>query len=328
MADNKPENSHSKARPRVPRHIKNLIKLILVAVILYYVSIQIGRHWSEIVNYDWHIDPWLLGLSVIAHVITFVMFSMVWCLIISGFGHRVSLRHGFKLSYISNLGRYLPGKFWTIFAMAYLARRLDIKEEESMASWIIALIFALPTGFLIGFITVIFYPQILSDKISAELGTSVYLFSGLTLLASILLIFAPKWTLALLNYFLKLIRRPSIAFKVDRLTALKIYGGYIASWIMYGFSFWLFIHSVLDNPVIPVAGAVGMYVFAYQIGYVAIFTPGGIGVREFALWVMLEPFIGKVAIGVAIAARLWNIIVELLSTLIALAIKLPPEKPQ
>jgi uncharacterized membrane protein YbhN (UPF0104 family) len=322
----KTNNKPSQIRPLVPRYIKNLLKLVLVAVVLYFVSKQISRHWGEIVNYDWNISPWMLGLSIITHIVTFVMFSLVWCQIISGFGYNVSVKHGFKLSYISNLGRYLPGKFWTIFAMAYLARRLDIKEEESMASWIIALIFALPTGFLIGFITVIFYPQILSDKISAELGLSVYIFSGLTLLASILLIFAPKWTLALLNYFLKLIHRPAITFKVDRLTALKIYGGYIASWIMYGISFWIFLHSVLDSPTVPAAGTIGMYVFAYQIGYVAIFTPGGIGVREFALWVMLEPYIGKVAIGVAVAARLWNIVVELISTMIALAIKLPSEK--
>ena len=113
----------------LPRLIKNALKLILVVILLYFISKQVAHHWNAIIDYDWTINPWLLALSVVSHAVTFVLFSKVWCFIISGFGYRVKVRHGFKLAYISNLGRYLPGKFWTIFGMAYLARRLGIKEE-------------------------------------------------------------------------------------------------------------------------------------------------------------------------------------------------------
>jgi len=326
MTDINKQDESKPARPTMSRAIKNIIKLVLAAVLLYFVVRQISRNWGEIVDYDWSVNPWLLALSVISHVVTFIMFSRVWCFIISGFGYDIKLKYGFKLAYISNLGRYLPGKFWTIFGIAYLAKKLGIKEEESVASYIMAQIFALPTGFLIGFVAVVFYPHILSDKIGTEIGTSIYVFFALTVLGSLLLIFAPSKTLALLNVLLKLIKRPAITFKVGRMTALKIFVGYTVSWIMYGFSFWLFVNSVLDHPAVPTAGTIGIYVFAYQIGFIAIFTPGGIGVREFALWVMLEPFIGKVAIGLAVAARLWNIIVELVATIVALAIKMPSEK--
>ncbi len=315
-----------KAIGRIPKSVKSLIKFTLLAIVLFVVFKQIGRNWHEIIHYDWSINVWLLMLSIMAQALTFLMFSNVWCMIISGFGYDVSLKHGFKLAYISNLGRYLPGKFWTIFGMAYLARRLDIKEEESVASWVIAIIFSLPTAFLISFITVIIYPEILSDKISAEIGITAYVFFGITLIGSFLLIFLPSRTLALLNFFLKLIKRPAVNFRVSSFTALKIYFGYFLSWAFYGFSFWLFLNSILANPHSPLAGTIGIYVFAYQIGFIAIFTPSGIGVREFALWVMLKPYIGEIAVGVAVATRLWNTVVELISAFIALAIKLPPEK--
>ena len=133
-------------------------------------------------------------------------------------------------------------------------------------------------------------------------------------------------TLFILNKFLKILKRPTIIFKVDKLTALKIYSGYFLSWLLFGISFWCFLYAILDNPNISFFPSVGAYVFAYQMGFIAVFTPGGLGIREFALWSMLAPSMGSIAIGVAIAARIWNIIAELISAVVAFSIKLPQKK--
>jgi uncharacterized membrane protein YbhN (UPF0104 family) len=64
----------------------------------------------------------------------------------------------------------------------------------------------------------------------------------------------------------------------------------------------------------------GSFVVAYLIGYLAIFAPGGIGARELVLTGVLSPFIGPIAAGVAVAARLWNLLAEALAAIIALVI--------
>lgn len=303
--------------------IKNSIKFILLAIILYFITKAIISNWNEIVNYDWSVNIWLLLLSIVCHIFTFAVFSKAWCYIIRGFNYDVPLKYGFKLGYIGNLGRYLPGKVWAIFGMAYLAKKLNIKEEESVASWVIAVIFSLPTAFLISFVTVIIYPELISEELRSHLGISLYVLSVIVLVLSLALIFMPSKTLALFNVFLKLIKRKPINFQVSTLLAFKIYMTYLISWLLFGISFWIFIHAITDNLSIPFWAGAGAYVFAYQVGFVAIFTPGGIGVREFALYSMLEPYFGSVAIGIAVAARLWNIVAEILSAIYAFAVKLP-----
>ncbi len=301
----------------------NLVKLILTAVILYYIFRTLSRHWNEVVTYDWTINYGLLALSVFFHLVTFAIQAGVWCILISGFGYKIPFKYGFKISYITNLGRYLPGKVWAVFGMAYLAKKLGIKGEASVTSWIIAIIFSLPTAFLGSFLILIFYPELLSDALREKMGITIYVLAVIMLAGSLFLIITPNKTLSLFNIFLKIIRRPAIVFDVSKVTALKIYLGYFLSWISFGFSFWLLLHAIIPDPQIPLLAGIGAYVFAYQIGFVAIFTPGGIGVREFALWSMLTPYIGSVAIGVAIAARIWNIIAEIIAAVIALVIKLP-----
>ena len=96
----------------------------------------------------------------------------------------------------------------------------------------------------------------------------------------------------------------------------------IASWVLYGLSFWLFMISILPDAHVPIVAAVGAFVNGYIIGYVALFSPGGFGVRELIVTLLLGPYIGAAAAGVAVASRIWNLSVEVLALVIAWRIKL------
>lgn len=308
--------------------LKNIIKFTLVILLLYFIGKKISEHWVEIVAYEWNIDYPMLLLSVLLHAITFMAFSKVWCYLISGFGYTVPLKYGFKLAYIGTLGRYLPGKVWSIFGMAYLAKKIGIKEEESISSWIIVIVFSLPTAFLISFVTLMVYPSLMTEQLRESLGYTFYYLSALTLIGSLILIIVPNKAFGIFNVVLKKIGRHEINFKITPFTALKIYIGYTISWLLFGISFYYFLQAITVEPTIPFFAAAGAYVFAYQIGFVAIFSPGGVGIREFAMLTILDPYFGSVSVGIAVAARLWNIVVELLSAVVALWIKLPQNNDQ
>ena len=84
--------------------------------------------------------------------------------------------------------------------------------------------------------------------------------------------------------------------------------------------------NVMDQPSIPIVAGVGAFVLAYEIGYLAVFAPGGIGARELVLITILTPFLGPVASGLAVAARVWNLVTEFIAALIALLIKFDKDK--
>jgi uncharacterized membrane protein YbhN (UPF0104 family) len=298
------------------------IRIILILVILYFVYVQLSKNWQEAVNYSWQINIPILILSLVLHLITFVFFSYVWSFIIGAFGYRVKLRHAFKISYIANLGRYIPGKIWPVFGMAYLARQLKINEESSVTSWAIAMIFTLPSAFMAGAICVLFSPELFESGISGFAGTAFYLALLVIFIISLILIVWPGAVFSLVNKILKRLKRPTINFNINIKTALFIYSGYVICWFAFGLAFWLFVSAITSSNNLPIIPSVASFIIAYQIGYLAFFAPGGIGVRELVLTAILAPYIGPVAAGIAVAARIWNIIAEIIAATIAWFIKL------
>jgi uncharacterized membrane protein YbhN (UPF0104 family) len=118
-----------------------------------------------------------------------------------------------------------------------------------------------------------------------------------------------------------LFKRPTLTFRLSVGLALKVYLGYVVCWLAYGISFWLFLHAIIAAPNVPLVAAGTTFVIAYQIGYLAFFSPGGLGVRELTMAGMLGQFVGAVASGIAVAARLWNLAAEFLAVLIAVSIR-------
>jgi hypothetical protein len=154
----------------------------------------------------------------------------------------------------------------------------------------------------------------------------LYLATGIIALISILLVVAPNRMLSLFNALLKFVKRPVVTFRLSIGLALKVYLGYLVCWMAFGVSFWMFLNGIIPNSQIPLVSAATAFVVAYQIGYLAIFTPGGLGVRELTMTGMLGQYVGSIAAGIALAARVWNLIVEFLAALIALAIRFPKQE--
>ncbi len=314
----------SSADQKGSRPLIQILKYILIIVVVYFAGKKLVDNWNEVITYDWVLNPYLLVLAVLTHILTFVLLAQVWCFLISGFGYRVSLPTAFKISYIANLGRYIPGKIWQVFGMVYLAKRAGINEEAAVASWGLAQMFAIPAAFLACLTAVAWHPELLATEISHFIGTGLYVATALVFVISVLMILIPNRTLILFNLVLRLFKRPEVRFQLNKVTALKVYVGYFVAWLVFGFSFWLFVTSIAGGVKIPVVAGIGAFVISYQIGYLTIFSPGGLGVRELILTSVMTAYLGPVAAGVAVASRLWNMVSEIIAALIALKIKLKP----
>ena len=311
------EESHLKSRMFL------ILKIILLAIVCYFVYKKFNAYWTEVVAYEWTINYGYLLISIVLHLITFVCFSKVWCILIEAFGFKVKLTHAFKISYITSLGRYLPGKLWPVVGMSYLAKQLDISEENAVVSWIVALIFTLPSAFLASMVCILITPDVFMDSLILKLDWTMYLIAVLIFIISILLIVKPNFIFSLFNILLTKFKRPTINLKITFTTAIQVYLGYFISWLLFGFSFWVFIISISPGSNIPIIPSIGAFIIAYQIGYLAFFAPGGIGVRELVLTTILSPYLGAIAATISLAARLWNMTAEIISAIIAVRIKFP-----
>jgi uncharacterized membrane protein YbhN (UPF0104 family) len=296
-------------------------KLALTIVVLYFLGRQVFTRWESVESYSWQLDYWPLLLSVGFALAAFFIFSSCWRAIIAGFGPRVSYPMGFKISYLSNLGRYIPGKIWQVFGILYLAKKEGVKPEQAAASFVLIQLFAIPSSFLVYVLAGQIEQGILIDQLALAGQGIAYILAATLIAVCALVVFYPYPFIRVANYVLQKLGRSATTFVLDKRVALLIFLGYFFGWICYGLAYWLFLVAVLGNQGPNPIAAVGLFNGAYQVGYLMLFAPGGFGPRELVMGMLLTPFVGQIGAALAIAARLWAILIETVAAVIALAIK-------
>jgi len=311
----------SNPKSKYKKPLLTAVKVILTVVIIYFLYYQVSKHWQEIKEHDWSIDYILVIISVLVALLALFVFSIIWRLIIRGFGHDIGCSKAFRIFYLSNLGRYIPGKIWQLFGILYLTAKEKIPPETAGASFVLTQMFAIPASFLVFIVSAQLEPRILVDRVALLGDNTAYLFAAVMILLSVFIVMKPNLILKWVNVVLRKMSRSEVTFRLDKIVAIKIFLGYCIAWILYGIAFWLFINSVIKSDSLSLTAAIGIFNASYQIGYLVLFAPGGFGPRELVMGVMLTPFLGPVAMAAAILSRIWAIVVESIAALAALIIK-------
>lgn len=304
------------------KQIVILLKVILTLVILFFLGKQVQGHWAEIKDFNWQFDFVYLLLSIGCGLAAFLSFALSWRGIISSFGYPVNIPASFKIMYLSNLGRYIPGKVWQVFGILYLTRKQGIPPEPAGTSFVIFQFFTIPASLLLFVFASQYDSRILIDQVKLMGPYSAIVLTVVMLAVCVAIVFWPSPFLKVINYALKKVSRPPLEFRLDKKVALVVFVGYFFSWVLYGAAFWLFLRAVTPELTLGVAAAMGIFAFAYQVGYLVLFAPGGFGPREMVMGALLTPFLGPVAAAVAVLARLWSIVIEAIAALISFFIKL------
>lgn len=299
-----------------------VVRFLLTIVVLFFVGRQVWVNWDQVKATDWQLDHlWLIIPSLIVTQLALMMFAISWRAIISGFGHRISVPKSYKIFNLSNLGRYIPGKVWQVFGMLYLAKKEGVPAEQAAASAVIAQLFLVPTSLLVYVLAAQIEPVLLTDQFSLMGKGSAYLIGALALAGCAVLIFAPQPILRLANFLLVKLGRQPANFALDKRVALQIFIGYFCGWVLFGLAYWLMLQSVLGDNAPNLIASIGLYNVAYQIGYLALFAPGGLGPREWVMGELLKPLIGPIGPAIAVLARVWSVLVDSLAAVVALIIK-------
>jgi len=319
MSEPAPENTP--APPTFRKVLGLIVKLVLTVVVLYFVGRQVWLNWDKVETTDWQVNLWYLIPSLLLTQLAVFIFAACWKRIIQGFGHTLTVTMSFKVFNLSNLGRYIPGKIWQVFGMLYLARKEGVPGEQAAASFVIVQLFTIPSSLLVYVLAAQIEPVLLTDQFAVMGKGSAYLIGALSLAACGALVFSPQPILRLANFFLKKLGRNPANFALDKRVALQIFVGYFCGWILFGLAYWLMLRSILGENSPSVIASIGLYNVAYQIGYLALFAPGGLGPREWIMGELLKPLIGPIGPAVAVLARFWSVLVDSLAAAIALIIK-------
>src|SRR5579862_3750669 len=95
---------------RLPRWVwpigKGLLAVAIVAAVAFQFWRDLGHEGLESVEIHW---PWLV-LSAVLYILGLSFSAWYWYRLLLNFGAKPTLRGAFRAYYVSQLGKYLPGK--------------------------------------------------------------------------------------------------------------------------------------------------------------------------------------------------------------------------
>jgi hypothetical protein len=143
-------------------------------------------------------------------------------------------------------------------------------------------------------------------------------------LAITLLAFAALWPHVVLRWLGPLARLAKIEPERWRLALHRraaIAAQCILGWMLLALAFGLFVMGVTSTStgrLVPLSQA---FIASYLIGYLALVAPGGLGVREGVITLLLTPMVGAgPAAGLALLSRLWITVTEIVALVPALVL--------
>jgi|APSaa5957512622_1039677.scaffolds.fasta_scaffold36981_3 glycosyltransferase 2 family protein len=293
--------------------IKNILGSIILIIIFYFLFLNLSQNWSELSANMGNLDIFLLIISLLFLLIFYLFHTFVWIQILKKQGYTVNFKEAFKIRSISEIGKYTPGKVWHIIGRTYLSSKLKIPKITTLTSMVIeTLLMLISAGFFI----------VLFSLNSQDFKTILILI--LTILG--LLAIRTKYFERVLNKLLKKTRKITNEIKINislKFTLLLLVF-YLFGWLIIGHSLFFIIKSIypqIDYSLIFIIS--GIFAASWALGYISFLTPGGLGVREGIMVLLLYPYLpNALATIVPIIIRLLTILTELVLAAISSKIKL------
>ncbi len=285
--------------------LRRLVQAILTVAVTWFIVTRVGIGISDLSDLDpalW--QPawlWLIGSSLLLFAGYLFAASLWGRMVVELGGPSLGFWASCRIFFTANLGRYVPGKIWQIAGLAYLAKRQGVTGSVAVAAAILGQLLSLVGATLVGLVAFMG-----GDEGVRSLGIWAVALGAL-LLAFVTVPGALRWVVRL---WFRLVRQEMPKeVAPGPLFGLKWTALYVVVWIVYGVAFWGLVRSFGLSPDIEAIGPA--YAAAYVLGYVAIFAPAGLGVRESFIIVFLEPILGSASLAIAVISRVWTTFVEL-----------------
>ncbi|HET8622429.1 MAG TPA: lysylphosphatidylglycerol synthase domain-containing protein [Gemmatimonadales bacterium] len=279
---------------------------LLGAAVIVLAVRTLVRNWAELRAQPIQLEPRPAYLLASA-VITWAMYAVLiasWRVMLESWGQRLDRISAARIWTVSNLGKYLPGKVWALAGMTVLAQRAGVAPWAAAASAVVMQALGLGTGAaLVGWAGTV---TLEAAHPGTRAGLTVLILASLTAVSLVLWPPAARRLLSLAGVDPADARPPS-----PGAVALGIVSCFVA-WLGYGASLICLTRGLLPDAQLDFATAVGAFTASYVAGFLALIAPGGIGVREGVMILLLQAPLGLAAATMlALASRVLLTITEL-----------------
>ena len=266
------------------------LKAALAVAIIGGVGWQFARllRQPEVWDQEWTLRPEWLGVSLVSYTLGFACWGGFWRRLLVRVGLRPSVAATYRAYFISQVGKYVPGKAWAI-----LLRAMFLPGASPAVAALTALYETLTTMAAGALLALIMLPLI--GVGSQGLGWQA---AGLLLVAGVPIL--PRVFNGLVVRLARPFLEPTVPPPaVPRGTLAEGLAWGAMGWCLLGASAVVLLYAVL--PLMPplsgsfIARCVAFNAVSYVAGFLALPAPGGLGVREVIMQQLLAGELRQVA---------------------------------
>lgn len=284
--------------------LQKKIQIVIIGIILVFI-LKFFSQYSEdiriiIQNVNFYHIFILIGLLCLCQLWS----AILWALLIRDLGCPLKIIHLIAVWQFSLAGIFIPGSFWDKVGRIYQLSKAHVPKRISAYSVSFEVIILLSSAFVVSCLT----PGIFKTlKLPPQAG---FLFLPL-----VLIVFFPNTLVKLLKRFPGLKINLSLDNEPHKWILLIIFAGYL----FFHFSIGFCTLQIIKTFGIATAGLTFLNLTGYTavsliIGYLAIFAPNGLGVREGILaFLLTQHFPLPKAVLVAFGLRFFSLVAALIS---------------
>ena len=296
--------------------LRQYVGFLIAGILLYFLIKPFVQAHSQLKDATFQVHYGWLVCSFGAILFYWGAYLYPFAVLLSGITQKqVSFRTAFTLFHLANITRYLPGRIWGVVRLLSLSNQFRLSKTAVGSSLTLHVGVETALGGLIA-ASLLFSKQTqetahrVLENISGH--TLLFTFVGLGFIVGVLFLVPTLSTHA--RQLLETLRttgRP-IFQKSFGDQWLNILASHIFLWCCQGLAFSIFVRSFAPMEWIDTGVLTACFAFAWIVGFLSFLTPGGLGVREGLLSLLLSGYMPvSQATLVALFCRVWILSAEL-----------------
>jgi uncharacterized membrane protein YbhN (UPF0104 family) len=283
-----------------------VIGWIVVAVIFALMGKMVWENWVQVQETDFTLRLFPLLSSTLIFALSYFIQVWAWYLISVKLRIALPFPDTLKSWFFSQFGKYVPGKIWLLLGRLYFYGSRGRSRTAVSVGLYLETASMIMAALLLFLISLLFFKEVPLRLDGRQWGVAGLLSLG------ILISLHPRVLQKILNGILIRLKREPLALALSYWDVLRVVFVCILAWGIGGIGFYLFVDSVLPVSLRHILFLAGSLAFSSTLGLIALFAPGGLGVREGALVFLLSAIMPpSVAVVVSILTRLWMTLIEI-----------------
>lgn len=267
---------------------------LLGVLLLGLAAAALVRQWDGLVEQlslmSW---PWVV-VSVLLALVAVAAHALSWRSLLEGFGGHLPLPVAVSVYCTGQLGKYVPGSVWTVVAHAEVARSHGVERVATGSASVASMLVMLGTGVPVAAVVLPF---------TGAGAVSRYWWLGLVLVGCVIAV-QPRVIEWALRTLARLLRREVTVARLDHSALFGSIGWMLGGWLAWGLHLYVLGLAMGGDGSALLARSIGGFALAWCVGFVVVFAPAGLGVREAALVVALGSVVSaETALAMAVVSR-------------------------